>query len=87
MAAPTLARQLWLTTPMLRGDDVLRLQARLLATGQAAAGQADGIFGRATRQAVIDFQQANGLEAARPADAAASIAERRLPIADVATDD
>jgi putative peptidoglycan binding protein/transglycosylase-like protein with SLT domain len=63
MAAPTLARQLWLTTPMLRGDDVLRLQTRLLATGQAAAGQADGIFGRATRQAVIDFQQANGLEA------------------------
>jgi len=62
MAALTLARQLWLTTPMMRGDDILRLQNRLQTSGQAAV-QADGIYGRSTRQAVIDYQRANGLEA------------------------
>jgi hypothetical protein len=61
MTPPTLTRQLWLTTPMMRGDDVLRLQTRLAATGEAV--QADGIYGRATRSAVIGFQRMSGLEA------------------------
>jgi len=45
-----------------RGEDVKQLQNRLNQLG-FACGAADGIFGNATRAAVINFQKANGLAA------------------------
>lgn len=44
-----------------QGDEVRRLQTRLNALG-IDCGNADGIFGNATRAAVMRFQQLNGLE-------------------------
>lgn len=46
-----------------RGDEVTRLQNRLIELGYLAAGNADGAFGYKTRAAVMDFQKANGLAA------------------------
>ncbi len=54
------SRVLKLTTPYLRGDDVLALQKALEAKG-FSPGQADGIFGRKTQRAVRNFQAASGL--------------------------
>lgn len=52
--------------PMLRtgsaGQSVKDLQSRLLTLGYYA-GEVDGQFGAATKEAVILFQQANGLQA------------------------
>lgn len=45
-----------------RGDDVKTLQARLHDLGYYS-DEIDGQFGGATKTAVIEFQQANGLEA------------------------
>lgn len=45
-----------------RGEDVKQLQNRLNQLG-FSCGAADGIFGNATRTAVINFQRANGLAA------------------------
>ena len=45
-----------------RGDDVKTLQGRLHDLGYYT-DEIDGQFGNATRAAVIEFQQANGLEA------------------------
>ena len=45
-----------------RGDEVKNLQSRLAALGYYT-GDLDGQFGNATKAAVIEFQQANGLEA------------------------
>jgi len=45
-----------------RGDEVVSLQTRLLQLGYYA-DEIDGQFGAKTKTAVIDFQQANGLEA------------------------
>ena len=45
-----------------RGEDVRQLQKRLNELG-FSCGAADGIFGNATRAAVIAFQRANGLTA------------------------
>lgn len=56
-----LTRQIWLTTPMMRGSDVLAVQRKLASLG-AELG-ADGIYGIASRNAVVNFQRANGLEA------------------------
>jgi N-acetylmuramoyl-L-alanine amidase len=53
-------RLLCLTTPMMRGDDVARLQLELGALG-FDAGRVDGIFGPTTQQALSDFQQNVGL--------------------------
>lgn len=47
-------RTLRLTSPLMSGADVAQVQAKLRATP-------DGVFGPATRQAVKQFQQANGL--------------------------
>lgn len=58
---PELIRQMWLTSPMMRGDDVMALQQMLRAQG--AAIDVDGIFGRATREAVIGYQNAMHLSA------------------------
>lgn len=49
-------RLLYLTAPMLRGDDVADLQLQLGALG-FDAGRVDGIFGPRTRAALLDFQQ------------------------------
>jgi N-acetylmuramoyl-L-alanine amidase len=55
-------RPLYLTEPMVRGDDVADLQRRLGAIG-FDAGRVDGIFGRRTERALVDFQRNYGLVA------------------------
>jgi N-acetylmuramoyl-L-alanine amidase len=55
-------RLLYLTSPMMRGDDVARLQLQLGALG-FDAGRVDGIFGPMTQHALLDFQQNVGLVA------------------------
>lgn len=50
-------RVLFYTRPLMRGEDVKKLQ---LALGFNEK-EADGVFGKQTEQAVIDFQNANGL--------------------------
>jgi N-acetylmuramoyl-L-alanine amidase len=47
---------LYLRRPMLRGDDVAALQARLNALG-FDAGREDGIFGDQTHEALVEFQR------------------------------
>lgn len=54
-------RLLYLTSPMLRGDDVRELQERLNLLG-FDAGHVDGIFGHDTRDAVAEFQLNVGLD-------------------------
>ncbi len=56
-AGDTDERVLFYKRPLMRGDDVRRLQ---LALGFREK-EADGVFGRATEQAVKDFQNAHGL--------------------------
>lgn len=53
-------RVLYLTQPMLRGDDVAELQRQLGALG-FDAGRVDGIFGTNTDRALADFQRNAGL--------------------------
>ena len=53
-------RQLYLRSPMTRGDDVAELQRRLGALG-FDAGRVDGIFGPDTAAALADFQRNSGL--------------------------
>lgn len=55
-------RDLSLTNPPLQGEDVLKLQQRLLELGYSEVGAADGVFGKMTDTAVRRFQQNNGLE-------------------------
>ena len=54
---PTLTRNLKLTSPMMKGDDVKQAQERL-NYHKANAGTADGTFGKNTKAAVIRFQKA-----------------------------
>jgi soluble lytic murein transglycosylase-like protein len=60
-AAYIFTRALRWKLPLTRGQDVLRVQRRLLDLGFTAAGQPDGLFGPATERAVRDFQAARGL--------------------------
>lgn len=53
-------RLLYLTSPMLRGDDVAELQLRLGALG-FDTGRIDGIFGPMAQTAVLEFQKNMGL--------------------------
>lgn len=46
-----------------RGDNVKKLQQRLIELGYLNEGDDDGAFGNQTRRAVIAFQEANGLAA------------------------
>ncbi|MGK7870571.1 peptidoglycan-binding protein [Falsiroseomonas sp. E2-1-a20] len=56
----TLERNLWLTTPMMRGDDVLVVQQRLAELGETL--DRDGLYGRGTRTSIVKFQRAQGLQ-------------------------
>lgn len=47
----------------VRGDNVRAVQKLLIAHGYLADGEADGICGKKTTDAIMKFQQANGLEA------------------------
>jgi hypothetical protein len=60
--APTLNRTLRWKLPLMRGQDVLRVQRRLRELGFTAVGQPDGLFGPATERAIYDFQTAQGLK-------------------------
>ena len=53
-------RQLYLQSPMLKGDDVFELQTQLGKLG-FDVGRIDGIFGPQTVKALIDFQKNFGL--------------------------
>ncbi len=53
-------RQLYVRTPMMRGDDVADLQRRLGALG-FDSGRIDGIFGPRTALALGEFQRNSGL--------------------------
>ena len=53
-------RQLLLTSPNLRGDDVAELQSRLARLG-FDCGRVDGIFGPRTSRALVDFQENCGV--------------------------
>ncbi|HAN34099.1 MAG: peptidoglycan-binding protein [Ilumatobacteraceae bacterium] len=55
-------RQLLLTSPNLRGDDVADLQSRLARLG-FDCGRVDGIFGPRTSRALADFQSNCGVTA------------------------
>lgn len=57
-----------------RGAGVQQLQERLTAAGFRPAGGADGIFGPATRSALIAFQESKGLPATGTVDAATAAA-------------
>lgn len=59
---PPFTRNLFLTDPPLRGEDVLLLQQRLLELGYTEVGAPDGVFGKMTQAALRRFQQTNGLE-------------------------
>lgn len=54
---PALTRNLKLTSPMMRGDDVRQAQERL-EKHLAQPGKIDGVFGNSTKEAVMRFQQA-----------------------------
>ncbi|MDJ0946623.1 MAG: peptidoglycan-binding protein [Kiloniellales bacterium] len=56
-----LTRTLKLTRPFLRGEDVERVQERLLELGFEEVGRADGVFGPDTDSALRLFQRARGL--------------------------
>ena len=53
-----------------RGTEVRALQQALIAAGVSVRGGADGVFGPATREALVSFQQARGLSTSGEVDAA-----------------
>jgi peptidoglycan hydrolase-like protein with peptidoglycan-binding domain len=55
---PTFMRNLWLTSPMMRGGDIAQAQTQL--NSQLGGGlSCDGIFGRGTHEAVLTYQRRN----------------------------
>ena len=56
---PTMTRNLWFTSPMMRGGDVVEVQGKLYTKGFQL--RTDGLFGRETADAVSDFQRKNRL--------------------------
>lgn len=59
---PVLKRKLYLTDPMMTGEDVREVQIRLNNL-KYNCGTADGIFGKKTDIAVKNFQSDNGISA------------------------
>lgn len=57
-----LSRVLKITSPYMRGQDVLEVQRELYKRG-FDPGQKDGVYGKKTERAVKRFQKANGLKA------------------------
>ena len=56
-------RLLFLTTPLMQGDDVKAVQKKLIAMGfDLGINGADGLFGQATVNAVLKFQDQKDLE-------------------------
>lgn len=56
-------RLLFLTTPLMQGEDVKVLQEKLIEKGfNVGPTGADGFFGQATAQAVLDFQKQADLD-------------------------
>jgi len=47
--------------PLMRGDDVLEVQSRLVDLGYAQVGEPDGLFGARTAAAIRVFQDQHGL--------------------------
>lgn len=77
------SRMLYLRRPPMRGDDVRDVQTQLNALG-FDAGTEDGIFGRATHDAVVEFQRNSGLPGdgivgRETVDALARLGPRILP--------
>ncbi len=70
-------RLLYLTSPMLRGDDVVDLQQRLNRLG-FDAGYVDGVFGTRTQAALHEFQMNVGLAEDSRAGTQTVAALRRL---------
>lgn len=62
-------RLLFLSQPLLRGDDVAELQLRLAQLG-FDPGRVDGIFGPLLRRALLEFQENSGLRATGELDRA-----------------
>lgn len=58
---PVLIRNMKLTSPYMKGNDVSMLQQRLLARGYSVVGSADGTFGPKTDKGVRQFQADQGL--------------------------
>ncbi|MFM0631227.1 transglycosylase SLT domain-containing protein [Paraburkholderia xenovorans] len=54
---PIFTRNLWLTSPMMRGADAAQAQTQLAKLGYKLTS--DGMFGHATSDAVVDFQTHN----------------------------
>jgi len=59
---PVLKRELYLTDPYMKGDDVKTAQF-ILERKEFTPGTCDGVFGKKTENAVKGFQEANGLKA------------------------
>ncbi len=55
------SRNLYLTEPRINGNDVYRLQTRLVELGYEAVGEPDGVFGPMTDEAVRAYQQDHDL--------------------------
>lgn len=55
----TFTRNLWVTSPMMRGSDIGNVQVTLQSLGFKVG--ADGLFGRETANAVEDFQRKKGI--------------------------
>lgn len=73
-AAPAVSNALVGLRQGSKGNEVKALQQALIAAGIPVAGGADGVFGPATKRALVAFQKARGLSASGEVDQATSSA-------------